>query len=248
MLTFPNVVNGNSGNSRSSFVGGYYQNGRASGYRSDSVFDDYEGRPADPQYSLPPRASRHGSIAKLASSNSENFYHSHGHQPSYDTIATSRGSYATDGRGTSSDPSSQNSSVDRFPTKPEDLPADNSQSIGYVNGPYSSVAPAYNGEQAFWRGASGRPQAPYGKREYVNNGNGNGNGHGHGNGFANGSANGNSLALNQSTASPPPPPKHSSPLTAPIKLNTGTVIKSEAAPAKRQSWLKRRFSKKSSAS
>lgn len=157
----------------------------------------------------------------LSGSNNENLYPSHGHQPSYDTIATGAGSYGTDTWANSTDPSSQNSSVDRFPMKTEESSGDNNRGIGYTNGPYSPVSPNYNNEQTFWKGANGRPQVPYGKSEYLNG-----------------------SAPNGQSQSPAVQRKEDQP-PVPIKLNTGSVIVEHPAPAKRQSWLKRRFSKKS---
>jgi hypothetical protein len=163
---------------------------------------------------------RNGSSPMISGSNPENVYPSHGYQPSYDNITTGGGSYGTDTRGTSTDPSSQNSSVDRFPTKPEEYSGDNNQGIGYSNGPFSPVSPVYSSEQTYWKGANGRPQAPYGRNEYVN---------------------GN--ASNHQIQTPAVPQKKAT-QPAPIKLDTGTNAGSSPIPLKRQSWLKRRFSKK----
>ena len=156
----------------------------------------------------------------ISGTNTENVYPSHGHQPSYDTLSTGGGSYGTDTRGNSTDPSSQNSSVDRFPTKPEEYPGDNNQGIGYSNGPYSPVSPVYSSQQTFWKGANARPQAPYGRNEYLNGG-----------------------ASNDRIQPPAVLPKET-PLPVPIKLDTGSDAGSRPTPAKRQSWLKRRFSRK----
>lgn len=211
-------VHGANGNNRPHYGGGYYQNGRGYGPRPDSVAEDYEGR--EPRYSYPPRAMRPGSSPMLSGPNTENIYPSHGHQPSYDTITTGGGSYGTDTRGNSTDPSSQNSSVDRFPTKPEEHSGENNQGIGYSNGPYSPVAPVYSSEQSFWRGANGRPQAPYGRSKYMNGG-----------------------VDNSQAQSPAVPSKEDRP-PVPIKLNTGPDAGAQPTPPpKRQSWLKRRFSK-----
>jgi hypothetical protein len=219
-------VNGTNGNGRPPYGGGYYQNGRGYNQRPDSVAEDYEGR--DPRYSYPPRTARYGSSPMISGSNNENFYPSHGHQPSYDTITTGGGSYGTDTRsygtdtrGNSTDPSSQNSSVDRFPIKPEEYSGDNNQGIGYTNGPFSPVSPSYNNEQTYWKGANGRPQAPYGRNEYMNGGG----------------------AINDQLRSPAVP-QEDSPPPVPIKFDSGPDADSRPAPSKRQSWLKRRFSKK----
>lgn len=163
---------------------------------------------------------RNGSSPMLSSSNAENIYPSHGHQPSYDTITTGGGSYGTDTRGNSTDPSSQNSSVDRFPIRSDEHSSSNNQGIGYSNGPYSPVAPVYSSEQSFWKGANARPQAPYGRAEYSNGG-----------------------AIDNQMQRPVVPQKESLPPT-PIKLDTGIENDTRATPPKRQSWLKRRFSKK----
>ncbi len=158
----------------------------------------------------------------VSASSPENIYPSQGHQPSYDTLTTGEGSYGTDTRGNSTDPSSQNSSVDWFPTKPEEHSSDNNQTIGYSNGPYSPVSPVYSSEQTFWKGANGRPQAPYGRNEYINGG-----------------------GSNHQTQAPAVLQKEA-PLSpaAPIKLDTGSDAGSRPIQAKRQSWLKRRFSRK----
>jgi hypothetical protein len=160
----------------------------------------------------------------LSAPNGDNCYPSHGHQPSYDTFTTGEGSYGTDTRGNSTDPSSQNSSVDRFPTKPEEYSVDsnnNNQSIGYANGPFSPVSPLYSSEQSYWKGSNGRPQAPYGRGQNLN-------------GDAGNSQTQTSGVLRK--AAPPP---------VPIKLDTGADLGSRSSPPpKRQSWLKRRFSKK----
>ncbi|ERF68580.1 hypothetical protein EPUS_04678 [Endocarpon pusillum Z07020] len=213
--------NGGNKNGRSQQPGGYYQNGRSYGPRPESVAEDYyEGQ--DPRHSYPPRPMRHGSSHMMSASSPENIYPSHGHQPSYDTFTTGEGSYGTDTRGNSTDPSSQNSSVDRFPTKPEEYPSDNNQAIGYSNGPYSPVSPVYSSEHSFWKGANGRPQAPYGGTEYMNGG-----------------------GSNHQTQKPAVLRKEAlSPPSAPIKLDTGSDAGSRPTPPKRQSWLKRRFSRK----
>lgn len=156
----------------------------------------------------------------ISGSNTENMYPSHGHQPSYDTITTGAGSYGTDTRGNSTDPSSKNSSVDRFPTKPEEYSKNNNQGIGYTNGPYSPVSPNYTGEQTFWRGGAGRPQAPYGRSENLNGG----------------------VNSNQAQSTAVPQKEDRPPV--PIKLDSGTEAASPPTPPKRRSWLKGRFSKK----
>jgi hypothetical protein len=226
------LVNGNSGNvnGRPQYGGGYYQS-RSSGPRPDSVAEDYDGR--DTRNSYPPRPMRYGSTPMFSNSNAERIYPSHGHQPSYDTITTVGGSYGTDPRGDSTDPSSQNSSVDRFPLKPEDHSGD-SNGIGYSNGPYSPVSPNYNNEQTYWKGSNGRPQAPYG---YSN-----GNASNHqiqqsSHGYSNGNPSNSKL---QKT--PIVPQKDDRP-TAPIKLDTGFDAGTPPTPPKKQSWLKRRFSR-----
>jgi hypothetical protein len=210
------IGNSSTGNGRPLNGGGYYQNGRGYGPRPDSVAEDYEGR--DPRHSYPPRPMRHVSTPIISGSNLENPYPSHGHQPSYDTITTGEGSYGTETRGNSTDPSSKNSSVDRFPIKSEEYSVN--QGSGYSNGPFSPVAPVYNNEQTFWKGPNGRQQVPYGRSEQWNGGN-----------------------SNHHIQPPAVPAKISSP-PVPTKLDTGLEAGSRPTPPKRQSWLKRRFSKK----
>lgn len=212
------LVNASNGNSRAPYGGGFYQNGRGYGQRPDSVAEDYEGR--DPRYSYPPRNMRKGSSPLSVGAINENPYPSNGQQPSYDTITTGEGSYSTDIWANSTDPSSQNSSVDRFPIKPEEQPGDNNQGIGYTYGPYSPVAPNYNNEQAFWRGSNGRQQVQYGRSEDQN-----------------GDASHHQVRGPAITLKEDRPP-------VPIKLNTGSNAGERSTPPKRQSWLKRRFSSK----
>ena len=201
--------------------GGYYQSGRNYSSRPQSFADDPEGR-----FFNPARTTRPNSVAFVTNSQTDNFYPGHAHQPSYDTITTAAGSYGTDTRGgTSTDPSSQNSSVDRFQVKPDEANGDRTHGGGYANGPYSSVSPPFNQDQSLRKGANGanefngRLQAPFGRADYLN---------------------GTALAKPQD---PVKNPEQQPP--TPIKLDTGTNTEiATATPKKRQSWFKRRFSKK----
>lgn len=155
-------------------------------------------------------------------------YPSHGYQQSYDTVASAsaNGSGATEQWGNSTDPSSENSSIDKVPQAPK---PDLGEAYGFSGfggappsqGPileeHGSDSPAY-GQPGYGHSHPGMP----GGVPFQGNG-----------------------------ATPPPPPPHgtqrqNAPRT-PIRL--GSSGQSPVSPSsatskdKRKSWLKRRFSK-----
>lgn len=158
-------------------------------------------------------------------------YPSHGQQQSYDTVASaSNGSHATDQWGNSTDPSSENSSIDRV--QPAAKP-DIGEAYGF-NG--FGAGPQFQGPilEEHGHGAPGYGQPGYGQERVAD-----------GKGYP---YQGNGAPI------PPPhaPPKENSP-RVPIKLGgssrPGNPVPISGKPAtaidseKRKSWLKRRFSK-----
>lgn len=154
-------------------------------------------------------------------------YPSHGYQQSYDTVASAsvNGSGATDQWGNSTDPSSENSSIDRIQPAPKQ---DLGEQYGF-NG--FGGAPQFQGPILEEHGLDG---PAYGQPGY---------GQSH-------VANGGAVPFQGNDVPPPPPPHNNQRQAAPrtpIKLGAAAPpvngspqsLKSE----KRKSWLKRRFSK-----
>lgn len=220
--------------------GGYYGN-RNGNSRPDSYIDPYGNPPnhygtaningnGNGRQRFGPR--NHSDPALFSQANTPGgVYPSHGQQQSYDTVASaSNGSHATDQWGNSTDPSSENSSIERVQqaTKP-----DVGEAYGF-NG--FGAGPQFQGPilEEHGQGAPGYGQPGYGRERVAD-----------GNGFP---YQGNAAPI------PPPhfPPKQITP-RAPIKLggssgpgNSAPVSHKTVAPIdaeKRKSWLKRRFSK-----
>ena len=212
--------------------GGYYGN-RNSTVRPDSYIDNYA--PPPPTHHVQGRrfGPRENSDPALYGQNSHangGVYPSHAYQQSYDTVASSsgNGSHATDQWGNSTDPSSENSSIDRIPQAPK---PDIGEAYGF-NG--FGGAPQFQGPILEEHG-QGHPT--YGQPGYGQKQTGTGTGYQH-------SGNGSG------PPAPPPhlPPKDSAP-REPIKLGDspradGTMrAPPDANSEKRKSWLKRRFSR-----
>ncbi|KAF6230185.1 hypothetical protein HO133_004524 [Letharia lupina] len=209
--------------------GGYYGN-RMSHSRPDSIMDNYGNAPNQHGSGRRFGPRNHSDPALYGHNNTQGVYPSHGHQQSYDTVASaSNGSHATDQWGNSTDPSSENSSIDRVQTAPK---PDLGEAYGF-NG--FGGAPQIQGPilEEHGHGAPGYGHPGYGQSQVAA-----GNGHPYqGNG----------------APAPPPhaPPKDAGP-RVPIKLGSSAVgmrsaVGSGPPPAvdtdKRKSWLKRRFSK-----
>ena len=206
-------------------------------------FHDNSGSPSTPYHGTPNRrfGPRNNSDPALYGNNQpavnqQSFHPAHGHQPSYDTVGTaSNGSHVTEAWGNSTDPSSENSSIDRVQPGPK---ADLGDSYGFggfgggpnLHGPISEEhgqgSPLYGhpGYGQSWA-AAGNPHAYQG------------------NGLR------HDLPPN---AGPQPPPKENVTPRAPIKLGANnpaikTGVTQTPPPAveteKRKSWLKKRFSK-----
>ncbi len=174
------------------------------------------------------QGNRVASDPVLHSQNSHSVYPSHGNQQSYDTVASAsaHGSGATDPWGNSTDPSSENSSIDRVQPPPK---PDIGEQYGFSG---FGGAPQYQGPILEEHG-SGSPaygQPGYGQSHVTSGG-----------GYP---FQGNTIA--------PPPPAHGSrgqiAPRVPIKLGgSAPAIDSSSpttsSPERRKSWLKRRFSK-----
>lgn len=166
----------------------------------------------------------------LHGQNSQSVYPSHGNQQSYDTVASASayGSGATDPWGNSTDPSSENSSIDRVQPPPK---PDGGEQYGFSG---FGGAPQYQGPILEEHG-SGSPaygQPGYGQSHVIPGG---------------------GLPFQGNTIAPPPPAHGSGGQTVPrvpIKLGgSAPAIDSSSptpsSPERRKSWLKRRFSRSS---
>ena len=211
-------------------AGAYYGNRMAS--RPDSYIDNNGMPPAQHAHGrqFGPSHRVNSDPALYGNNNRGGVYPSHGYQQSYDTVASAsaNGSGATDQWGNSTDPSSENSSIDKDKV-PQAPKPDVGEAYGFTGfggapqfrGPileeHRSDSPAY-GQPGYGYSHPGMP----GGMPFQGNG-----------------------------AGPPAPPPHGvpqqNPSRAPIKLgNPGqspTSPSSTANSEKRKSWLKRRFSK-----
>lgn len=199
--------------------------------RPDSHVDNYGGPPN--QYGNGRRFGprNHSDPALYGHNSAQGVYPSHAQQPSYDTVGTvSNGSHVTDQWGNSTDPSSENSSIDRVPPAPK-------QDLGEVYG-FNGFGggPPFQGPILEEHG-QGFPE--YGQSAYGQPQMGRTNGYSY-------------QGYNGSPPSAPPhgapglPPKDAGP-RVPIKLGAPSASANRAPSAvdndKRKSWLKRRFSK-----
>ena len=199
--------------------------------RPDSVIDNYGNVPT--QYGSGRRFGprNHSDPALYGHNNStQGIYPSHGHQQSYDTVASaSNGSHATDQWGNSTDPSSENSSIDRVQTAPK---PDLGEAYGF-NG--FGGAPQIQGPilEEHGKGNPGYGHPGYGQSQVA-------------------AGNGHPYQGNGAPAPPPHAPAKDSGPRIPIKLGSSAVVQSTtganrlpptADTDKRKSWLKRRFSK-----
>lgn len=157
-------------------------------------------------------------------------YPSHGHQQSYDTVNTaSNGSYATDPWVNTTDPSSENSSIDRFPPGPK---ADAGEAHGFIG---FSGGPQFQGPILEEHGsdAPGYGQPGYGRTQTSNT---------NGNPYQ-----GNGVRPNVPPHGPPRLPPKDVGSRGPIQLSAPAVNGRTPPRAdkseKRKSWIKKRFSK-----
>ena len=163
-------------------------------------------------------------------------YPSHVQQPSYDTVGTlSNGSHITDQWGNSTDPSSENSSIDRAQQASKSDVGEIYGFSGFGGGPHIQ-GPIL---EEHGQGAPGYGQPGYGQSQMSN-----------GNGYA---FQGNSVPPKvPAHGGPMPPPKESAPPRVPIRLganNPGASRGASGGPPlppkteKRKSWLGKRFSR-----
>lgn len=204
-------------------IDGRGQNGNRMSSRPSSYVENNHGRRFGPGHRI-------ASDPVLYGRNSQGVYPSQGYQQSYDTVASAsvNGSGGTDPWGNSTDPSSENSSIDRVQQAPK---PDLSEQYGFSG---FGGAPQYQGPilEEHGQDSPGYGQPGYGQSHTTAGG-----------GFP--------FQGNGVPPPPPPPhqrsPKHNAPRT-PIKLG-GSAAPVQASPPppasseKRRSWLKRRFSK-----
>lgn len=156
---------------------------------------------------------------------SQEVYPSHAQQMSYDTVGSaSNGSHATDQWGNSTDPSSENSSIDRVQAPTKVVKPDLGETYGF-NG--FGGGPQFQGPilEEHGQGAPGYGQPGYGQEQAVAR---------------------NGYSQQGNGAAPPPPPHKDDRPRVPIKLGAPPVGSRPPPPVdteKRKSWLKRRFSK-----
>ncbi|KAL8724008.1 MAG: hypothetical protein Q9166_008186 [cf. Caloplaca sp. 2 TL-2023] len=206
--------------------GGYYGNRMSMG-RPDSTNLDNNGHNFNqPGYGRRVN-NRVNSDPMLYGTNNQGVYPTHGYHQSHDTVASASGneSHNTDPWGNSTDPSSENSSIDRVQHAPK---PESAETYGF-NG--FGGAPQFQGPILEERGVNDRA---YGQAS----------GYGQPQGMGNGSP------IHSRTVVPPPPPPHASskpnPLRVPIKLGslpTPERPSSNGNTEKRKSWLRRRFSR-----
>ena len=235
------VGHGNGNAQRFPESGGYYGN-RMSYGRPDSYVETYgnsqphRDRDRDRDYlqsrKFGPRAQSDPMLYGGHTTQSQGIYPLHGNQQSNDTVTSSgAGSHGTEPWGNSTDPSSENSSIDRLSQVPKQDPGETYGFNGFGAGPileeHHVNAPAYG-------------QPGYAQSQAISN-----QGYAYqGNGF------------------PPVPPPHAHANAKetrprpPIKLGTSpgnpyinekggslSQLSRGDTSEKRQSWLKRRFSK-----
>ncbi|KAL8694428.1 MAG: hypothetical protein Q9218_000920 [Villophora microphyllina] len=205
---------------------GYYNN-RTSVARPDSYIDGYGGNPSQLAYGRRVNQRVNSDPTLYGSNAAPNVYPTHGYHQSYDTVASGSGneSHNTDPWGNTTDPSSENSSIDRVQQAPK---SDLAETYGF-NG-FGGV-PQFPGpileDHAMDGSSYGNPSA-YGQPQKAMNG----------------------FSAHNKTTLPPTPPPHvlpkQNPPRVPIKLGNSPVKdRSSSQPngEKRKSWLKRRFSR-----
>ncbi len=235
MLIHYHPLGYNNSQQRSPGDGGGYYGNRNSTVRPDSYIDNYAPPPPNHHNQgqgrrFGPRVSSDPALHGQNSQSGQGVYPSHGYQQSYDTVASSsgNGSHATDQWGNSTDPSSENSSIDRVPQAPK---PDIGEAYGF-NG--FGGAPKFQGPilEEHGQGYPAYGQPGYGHQQNMT---------------------GPGYQPNGSGSGPPAPPPHVLPKESaprvPIKLGNlpngaGTTrAPSDANNEKRKSWLKRRFSR-----
>lgn len=196
--------------------------------RPDSTYIDNNGSNLNqPGYGRRVNNNRANSDPILYGTNSQTVYPTHGYHQSHDTVASASGneSHNTDPWGNSTDPSSENSSIDRIQHAPKPDPA---EAYGF-NG--FGGAPQFQGPIMEEHGVDDPAYgevADYGNPQRMVNGS----------------------PVHSGNAMPPTPPPHVSlkpnPPRLPIKLGNSPTSEGPSTSGrseKRKSWLKRRFSR-----
>ncbi|KAH0544193.1 hypothetical protein FGG08_001638 [Glutinoglossum americanum] len=212
-------------NTRGLQDGGYYGS-RPGPARSESLNENHNS--INPYYQYRPRFGQrvHTEPPASAHSNGQNFYPSAAYQQSVDTVNTaSGGSYNTDPWGYSTDPSSEDSSIDR---KDQGIKAEPADSHGYGIQFGNTAQPQLTNSLNY-------PGHPQGNGSYLASKN-----------SADPNGAGNYNQWNSAPPSVPPhlPPKDNIPPRVPIKLSNVSVAAPINGPKlgtgeKRKSWFKR---------
>ncbi|KAL8852230.1 MAG: hypothetical protein Q9221_002940 [Calogaya cf. arnoldii] len=199
---------------------GYYSN-RMSMARPESAYVDSHG----PNLNQPGVGRRLNNRANsdpvLFGTNNQGVYPTHGYHQSHDTVASASGneSHHTDPWGNSTDPSSENSSIDRIQHGPKPDPAETYGFNGFGGGPIL--------EEHGMNDRAYDEAIDYGQPQKL------------GGGFP---------SHNQNAAPPPPPHASQKPNMPRIPIKLGSAPTTARAPPnntteKRKSWLKRRLSR-----
>ena len=205
--------------------GGYYGN-RMSVGRPDNFVENYGNTSGQPSSSRR-FSQRVNSDPALYGSNSQSLCPAHGHHQSYDTVASASGneSHGTDQWGNSTDPSSENSSIDRLQQQPPKSEIADAYGFNGFGGALQLHGPIL---EEHGLGAPTYGQPGYGQPLNVAN-----RGHPYqGNGIP--------------PAPPPHAPRKDDLAREPIKLGNAPLTEispSNANAEKRKSWLRKRFSK-----
>jgi len=168
---FPqNGYHGGGGRSQSYRTDSYVE-GRSNGMaRPDSYYhmNDNAGPPNGPGYYNPSRARYPRTASEPHFNNGQGVYPGPGNQHSYETVTTASGSGSSpDTMGYSTDPSSENSSVDRYGPPQQKEPMDNYGFNGF-GGNAPIQPPGYNiNEQQQYYGSNGTQQQSYGQPPQV---------------------------------------------------------------------------------
>ena len=203
--------------------------------RPDSYIENHQNFPAHSQQSRRSGPRTHSDPALYGNGhNNHGVYPTHGYQQSYDTVTSATPSHGTDPWGNSTDPSSENSSVDKIQQAPK-------PDLGETYG-FNGFGPSPNFPGPILE-EHGKNSPAYGQPGYAQSYSVPGAGYAYqGNGKA------------------PAPPVHGYPREnaprVPIKLGNPSPSPSQQYPLpkssqsiietgdKRKSWLKRRFSKR----
>lgn len=200
-----------------------YVDGRSNGMtRPDSYYhaNDNVGPSNGPGYYNPNRARYPRTASEPHFNSGHGVYPGPGNQQSYETVTTASGSGSSpDTMGYSTDPSSENSSVDRIAPPQQKEPMENYGLNGFGGNP-SMQPPGYNINEQY-QVSNGTQQQGYGQQSYGQQGYG----------------------------QPPPVPRKEAPNSrVPIKLGAGENGGPPTRPLaaeKRKSWFGKRFSKSS---